>query len=155
MAIDFDKINRSVDLEGLRKDVENASANGTGDFPTVPAGKYEVALVSMEIKGTKKDNRPMLAASFKILSGEYKNQRLFMNRVIYGTKNDGNMIKSAVGWLNSMESGVDVAFQDYKQFAELVIDVAEAIDDKIEFAVEYDPEQFNSIKIVEIFDVEN
>ena len=59
MAIDFDKINRSVDLEGLRKDVENASENGTGDFPTIPAGKYEVALVSLEIKGTKKDNRPM------------------------------------------------------------------------------------------------
>lgn len=155
MAIDFDKINRSVDLEGLRKDVENASANGTGDFPTVPAGKYEVALVSMEIKGTKKDNRPMLAASFKILSGEYKNQRLFMNRVIYGTKNDGNMIKSAVGWLNSLESGVEVAFQDYKQFSDLVMEVGEAIDGKIEFAVEYDPDQFNSIKIVEIFDVEN
>ena len=49
MAIDFDKINRSVDLEGLRKDVENASENGTGDFPTIPAGKYEVALVSLEI----------------------------------------------------------------------------------------------------------
>lgn len=155
MAIDFDKINRSVDLEGLRKDVENASANGTGDFPTVPAGKYEVALVTLEIKGTKKDNRPMLAASFKILSGEYKNQRLFMNRVIYGTKNDGNMIKSAVGWLNTLESGVDVAFHDYKQFAELVMDVAEAIDGKIEFAVDYDPDQFNSIKITEIFDVEN
>ena len=155
MAIDFDKIDKSVDLEGLRKDVEEASANGTGDFPTIPAGKYEVALVSLEIKGTKKDNRPMLAASFKILSGEYKNQRLFMNRVLYGTKNDGNMIKSAVGWLNTLESGVDVAFQDYKQFAELVMDVAEAIDGKIEFAVEYDPEQFNSIKIVEIFDVEN
>ena len=155
MAIDFDKINRSVDLEGLRKDVENASANGTGDFPTVPAGKYEVALVSLEIKGTKKDNRPMLAASFKILSGEYKNQRLFMNRVIYGTKDDGRMIKSAVGWLNTLESGVDVAFHDYKQFAELVMDVAEAVDGKIEFAVEYDDSQFNSIKIVEIFDVED
>lgn len=152
MAIDFDKINRSVDLEGLRKDVENASANGTGDFPTVPAGKYEVALVSLEIKGTKKDNRPMLAASFKILSGEYKNQRLFMNRVIYGTKNDGNMIKSAVGWLNTLESGVDVAFHDYKQFADLVMDVAEAIDGKIEYAVEYDDSQFNSIKITEVFD---
>ena len=33
MAIDFDKIDKSVDLEGLRKDVEEASANGTGDFP--------------------------------------------------------------------------------------------------------------------------
>ena len=155
MAIDFDKINRSVDLEGLRKDVENASENGTGDFPTIPAGKYEVALVSLEIKGTKKDNRPMLAASFKILSGEYKNQRLFMNRVIYGTKDDGRMIKSAVGWLNTLESGVDVAFQDYKQFADLVLDVAEAIDGKLEYAVEYDDDQFNSIKIVEIFDVED
>ena len=152
MAIDFDKINRSVDLEGLRKDVANASENGTGDFPTVPAGKYEVALVSLEIKGTKKDNRPMLAASFKILSGDYKNQRLFMNRVIYGTKDDGRMIKSAVGWLNTLDSGVDVAFQDYKQFADLVMDVAEAIDGKIEYAVEYDDSQFNSIKITEVFD---
>lgn len=155
MAIDFDKINRSVDLEGLRKDVENASENGTGDFPTIPAGKYEVALVSLEIKGTKKDNRPMLAASFKILSGEFKNQRLFMNRVIYGTKDDGRMIKSAVGWLNTLESGVDVAFHDYKQFADLVLDVAEAIDGKLEYAVEYDDDQFNSIKIVEVFDVED
>lgn len=154
MAIDFDKINRSVDLEGLRKDVENASENGTGDFPTIPAGKYEVALVSLGIKGTKKDNRPMLAASFKILSGEYKNQRLFMNRVIYGTKDDGRMIKSAVGWLNTLDSGVDVAFQDYKQFADLVMDVAEAIDGKIEYAVEYDDSQFNSIKITEVFDAE-
>ena len=152
MAIDFDKINRSVDLEGLRKDVENASENGTGDFPTIPAGKYEVALVSLEIKGTKKDNRPMLAVSFKILSGEYKNQRLFLNRVIYGTTDAGRMIKSAVGWLNTLDSGVDVAFQDYNQFADLVMDVAEAIDGKIEYAVEYDDSQFNSIKITEVFD---
>lgn len=155
MAIDFDKINRSVDLEGLREDVKNASANGTGDFPTVPAGKYEVALVSLEIKGTKKDNRPMLAASFKILSGEYKNQRLFMNRVIYGTKNDANMIKSAVGWLNSLDSGVDVGFKDYKQFADVVMDVAEAIDGKLEYAVEYDNDKFNSISITEVFEAEN
>lgn len=97
----------------------------------------------------------MLAASFKILTGEYKNQRLFMNRVIYGTKNDGNMIKSAVGWLNTLDSGVDVAFQDYKQFADLVMDVAEAIDGKIEYAVEYDSEKFNSITITEVFDAEN
>ena len=75
-----------------------------------------------------------------------------MNRVIYGTKNDGRMIKSAVGWLNTLDSGVDVAFQDYKQFADLVMDVAEAIDGEIEYAVEYDDSQFNSIKITEVFD---
>ena len=97
----------------------------------------------------------MLAASFKILSGEFKNQRLFMNRVLYGTKNDGNMIKSAVGWLNTLESGVAVSFEGYKQFNQTVLDVAEAIDGTLEYAVEYDPDQFNSIKITEVFDAEN
>lgn len=155
MAIDFDKINRSVDLEGLRKDVENASANGTGDFPTIPAGKYEVALASMEIKGTKADpNRPMLAVSFKILTGEYKNQRIFMNRVLLGTKNDANMIKSAEGWLASLDSGVSTIFEDYKQFNQVVMDVAEAIDGKLEYAVDYDPDRFNSISVEEVFEVE-
>ena len=155
MAIDFDKINRSVDLEGLRKDVENASANGTGDFPTIPAGKYEAALASLEIKGTKADpNRPMLAASFKILTGEYKNQRIFMNRVLLGTKNDVNMIKSAEGWLASLDSGVSTVFEDYKQFNQVVMDVAEAIDGTLEYAVDYDPDRFNSISIDEVFEVE-
>lgn len=155
MALDFDKIDKSVDLEGLRKDVAEASANGTGDFPTIPAGTYEVKLVSLEIKGTKKDNRPMLAASFKILTGEYKNQRLFMNRVLMGTKDDGRMIKSAVGWLETLESGVPVSFEGYKQFNQLVMDVAEAIDGNLEYAVDYDDDQFNSIKITDVFEVEN
>lgn len=155
MAIDFDKINRSVDLEGLRRDVENASANGTGDFPTIPAGKYELALASLEIKGTKADpNRPMLVASFKILTGEYKNQRIFMRRVLLGTKNDANMIKWAKGWLASLDSGVSTVFEDYKQFDQVVMDVAGAIDGKLEYAVDYDPDRFNSISIEEVFEVE-
>ena len=155
MAIDFDKINRSVDLENLRKDVAAASANGTGDFPTIPAGTYEVAPVSLEIKGTKADpNRPMLAVSFKILAGEYKGQRLFMNRVLLVTKDDGRMIKSAEGWLASLESGVSTVFEDYKQFNGVVMDVAEAVVGKLEYAVEYDPDKFNSIHITEVFDAE-
>ena len=108
MAIDFDKIDRTVDLKGLQAD-----------------GKYEARVESMEIKGTKADpNRPMLAVSFKILSGEYKNQRLFMNRVLYGTKNDKNMIASAMGFLEKLDSGVPISFTSYKQFAQLVLDVA-------------------------------
>lgn len=154
MAIDFDKIDRSVDLKGLQADVEEARKNGGGDFPTIPAGKYEARVETLEIKGTKKDNRPMLAASFKILSGEYKNQRLFMNRVLYGTKNDGSMIKSAEGWLASLDSGIATAFESYKQFNQVVLDVAEAIDGKLEYVVDYDPNRFNSISIDEVFDTE-
>lgn len=154
MAIDFDKIDKSVDLKGLQADVEEAKKNGGGDFPTIPAGKYEVKLESMEIKGTKKDNRPMLSVSFKILSGEYKNQRLFMNRVLYGTKKDKNMIASAIGFLDKLDSGVPVSFTSYKQFAQLVLDVAEAVDGKLEYAVDYDDSRFNSITVDEVFEVE-
>ena len=138
------------------KAVEDAKKNGGGDFPTIPAGKYEVKLESMEIKGTKADpNRPMLAVSFKILSGEFKNQRLFMNRVLYGTKNDKNMIASAMGFLEKLDSGVPVSFTSYKQFAQLVLDVAEAIDGTLEYAVDYDDSRFNSITVEEVFEVEN
>ena len=136
MAIDFDKIDRSVDLKGLQADVEDAKKNGGGDFPTIPAGKYEVKLESMEIKGTK-------------------NQRLFMNRVLYGTKNDKNMIASAMGFLEKLDSGVPVSFTSYKQFAQLVLDVAEAIDGALEYAVDYDDSRFNSITVEEVFEVEN
>ena len=136
--------------------MEDAKKNGGGDFPTIPAGKYEVKLESMEIKGTKADpNRPMLAVSFKILSGEFKNQRLFMNRVLYGTKNDKNMIASAMGFLEKLDSGVPISFTSYKQFSQLVLDVAEAIDGNLEYAVDYDDSRFNSITVEEVFEVEN
>ena len=68
------KFNESVDLKGLQEDVKNADANG-GNFPEVPKGTYEVELASLEMKPTKKDGRPMVALSFKILGGEYKGQR--------------------------------------------------------------------------------
>ena len=140
----------------IAKGVEDAKKNGGGDFPTITAGKYEVKLESMEIKGTKADpNRPMLAVSFKILSGEFKNQRLFMNRVLYGTKNDKNMIASAMGFLEKLDSGVPVSFTSYKQFSQLVLDVAEAIDGNLEYAVDYDDSRFNSITVEEVFEVEN
>ena len=156
MALDFSKIDKTVDLKGLQADVEEAKKNGGGDFPTIPAGKYEVKVETLEIKGTKADpNRPMLAVSFKILSGEYKNQRIFLNRVLYGTKNDKNMIASAMGFLDKLDSGVPVSFTSYKQFAQMVMDIAEAIDGKLEYAIDYDDTRFNSVSIDEVFEVED
>ena len=47
----FDKWNKSVDLEGLRNDVENAS-NGKKEYVDVPVGTYEVKFVKGEVKAT-------------------------------------------------------------------------------------------------------
>lgn len=123
-------------------------------FSPVPADKYEVEVASLEIKGTKADNRPMLAVSFRILSGKYKNRRLFQNYVLQGTKNDERMIKLAIDFLYFLDSGLsyykDLRFKNYEQFAQLVMDVAEAIDGKRKYSVIYDPDEFNSIDITSV-----
>ena len=155
MAVDFSKFDKNVDLQGLQKDIEAAAENG-GDFPEIPKGQYEVRLISLELKLTKKTQAPMMAARFKILEGDYKGQNIFMNRVIYGTKNDGNMIKSALGFLKKLEApDVVIAFDSYNQFAELLMDVMEAVDGVLEYAIDYDPDAFNSVSIADVFDTED
>lgn len=127
-------------------------------FSPVPADKYEVEVATLEIKGTKADNRPMLAASFKILSGKYKNRRLFQNYVLQGTRNDERMIQLAIDFLMFLNSGLsyykDLRFKNYEQFAQLVQQVKEAVDGKRKYGVIYDPDEFNSIDIVECYDLD-
>ncbi len=155
MADVWSKFNRAVDLDGLKKDMASAGKNkGKRDYPEIPAGQYEVKLASLEQKLTKSgEKRPMVSASFKIIKGKYKNQRIFENKVIFGTKNDGAMIKGVCSFLDSLDSGLDIDFEDYGQFADLVMDVAEAVEENgLEYVVEYDPDDFYSVSIKEVFD---
>lgn len=153
--MDFSKFDKNVDIEGLKKDVKEAEKNQpSGDYPEIPKGKYEVE-IKLEMRETKNEpRRPMLSVDAKILEGEFKKSHLFMNRVIYGTKNDANMINSAVGWLKKLGTDIEIEFEGYGPFADLVMDVAEAIDGKFEYLVEYDPKAFNTISILEVFEVE-
>ena len=153
--MDFSAFDKKVDVEGLKKDVAEAEKNGSnGDYPEIPKGKYEVKFENIEMKATKKDGRPMLSVQARILEGEFKKKCVFMNRVLFGTKNDGNMIASAKGWLKKLGTNIDIEFENYSQFAELVMDVAEAVEDGFEYLIEYDPEAFNQITIKEVFEVE-
>ena len=76
-----------------------------------------------------------------------------MNRVIYGTKNDANMIQSVIGWLEKLEPSFPVEFKNYSQFSDLVADIYEEAADYVELDVNYDPDKFNSISIEEVFEV--
>ena len=153
--MDFSKFDKNVDIEGLKKDVKEAEKNQpSGDYPEIPKGKYEVE-IKLEMRETKNEpRRPMMSVDAKILEGEFKKSHIFMNRVIYGTKNDANMINSAVGWLKKLGTDIEIEFEGYGPFADLVMDVAEAIDGKFEYLVEYDPKAFNTISILEVFEVE-
>lgn len=152
--MDFSKFDSKVDIDGLKKDIAEAKSRGyDGDYPEIPKGKYEVRIEKMEMRETKKDARPMFSVSMSILEGEYKKLSIFMNRVLFGTKNDGNMIQSVIGWMDKLGTEINIDFESYSQFADLILDVAEKVDElDLEYLVEYDPNAFNSIAIKKIFE---
>ena len=151
---DFSKFDKQIDLNQLRKDMEEVKKNsGSGNYDEVPEGSYRVKCERLEI-GTTKDGRPILKAMMRILEGDYKKQCIFFNRVLYGTKNDANMIASAEGWLESLEPSEDigpVVFNGYGKFADLVMDIAEDVSE-LEYEVSYFPDEFNSVQINEVYE---
>lgn len=149
--MDFSKFDKQINSEDLKKDIAAAAENNQ-QFEETPAGTYTVKVENLEI-GETKDHRPMLKAMFRITEGDQKKRCLFMNRVLFGTKNDAAMIASAIGFLKSLDSGIDIEFESYSQFADLVLDVFEEIESTLEYEVEYDSEAFNSVSIKDVFEV--
>lgn len=175
--MDLKALDSQINFDQLQKDIDEAKENGgTGNYPELPSGYYVVTCENLEL-GETKDGRPMVKWRFRTVEAadkdtildaigkrinnsnaeeffeNYKGKKkpcMFMNRVIYGTKNDGNMIQSVVGWLEKLECDFDVSFHGYAQFNDVILDVAEDIDG-IELLVFYDPEAFNSVSLVEVF----
>lgn len=180
MAIDFSALDKKVNFSELNAQIKEAEENGgTGNYEELPKGEYIVRIENMEI-GETKDGRPMLKVMARVQEAvtedfeddnicdnsnepainffkNYKGKKkpcIFMNRVLYGTKNDGNMIASAVGWVNSLEpQDTTAVFESYSQFNDCVLDIFEEIEDAVEFHVVYDPDAFNSISVVATYDI--
>ena len=147
----FEKWNKKIDVKGLAEDVKQASQNtGGGNYVDVPVGIYEVKLAKAEVKATKNGD-PMATLQFKVLDGEYKNQSIWMNQVI----TQGFQINIMNEFLRSMDTDVEIEFIDYAQYNDMLMDVVEACDGKLEFALDYDVNNkgFNTYKITEIFEV--
>lgn len=151
--MDFSKFDKEVNLDQLKADAAEAAENGVGEYPEVPDGTYVGKIESMEL-GATKDGRPMLKVMFRITEGEYEKSCLFMNRVVYGTKNDANMIASVIGFLSNLDSEVQpIIFEGYAQLADLVLDIMEDIDGVLEYEIEYKKDAFNNISIKDVFEV--
>ena len=149
--MDFSKFDKRVDLEGLKQDIMDAEENGGGDFKEVPHGKYEVAITKLELTESKKGD-PMVSVWFKVTNGEYKGSLIFMNQVI----TQGFQIHIADEFLRSLETTVDVQFESYSQYAEMLADIFEEIEDKVEFVLDYGENKkgYNTFEIIDSFEVE-
>lgn len=145
--MDFAKFDKLIDQKALQKEVKEA-ANMMSD---VPKGSYTVGIDKMELKATK-DGRPMFFIQARISEGDHKNKCLFMNRVIYGTKNDANMISSVVTILDKFQTETVPEFVSYTQFADLIADIYEEVQGNVLCDIDYDPDAFNSISITDVYD---
>ena len=145
----FEKWNSNVDLKGLQEDVKKAQEDNKGEFEKVPYGEYEVKLDKLELKATKKGD-PMVSAWFTILEGKYKKSKLFLNQVI----TQGFQIHLMNTFLKSMGTDLVVEFVDYKQYADLLLDIAEECDkNNLEFAIKYeDNKGYDKFTITEVFE---
>ena len=155
--MDFEKFDEMVDLDGLKADIAAASNGGSGaERKDVPHGTYEVEIEKLELTTTKTSGKPMITCWFRVLSeGEYLGQMIFMNQVV----SQGFQIHLVNEFLRSIADAPDaptITFESYSQYAQLIMDVAEYIDGKFEYALHYGqtPKGYDTFEIEEIFELE-
>lgn len=149
----WDEFDRAIDTKGLQEDIKEAAENGGGNFKEVPVGKYEVAVEKMELVKSKSKGEPMVTIWFKVVGKDdpYKGSLIFMNQVI----TQGFQIHIVNELLRAMDTGKDIHFDTYRQYGNLLMDIHEAIDKKVEFALDYSENSkgYKVFEIEEVFDV--
>ncbi|MEA4831591.1 MAG: DUF669 domain-containing protein [Oscillospiraceae bacterium] len=147
----WDEFDKLYNTEELAKEVEEQKESG-GSFTPVPFGDYEVNINKMELTKSKA-GAPMVSIWFKVVSeGEYKGSLIFYNQVIA----QSFCIHKVNELLLSMDTGLDIDFKTYKQYAQLLMDMHEAIDGKLEFGLSYEEGKkgFGTYEITDVFEVE-
>lgn len=150
MAIDFKKFNQQFPADKMKEQMKEAAENSGNNLPD---GEYTVKLDKMEL-GESSKGALMIKAQFRITEGEHKKQCIFKNQVLTGTKNDGFMMVKAKEFLESLDSGIDVVFEDWEQFNDLVLDIAEAVqEDDLRYLVVLDTDgKYQNMEIADIMD---
>ena len=158
MAVDFSAFDAKMD-PNLQEDVKNAK-----EYEDVPNGDYIVNVDKMEVKMTKAGDKLMFAVQMSIKENSdgsksnQKGRKIFFNRVISGNRvseswNDGKAIKSVITWLDKLETDLVPEFVNYSDFAELVLDIFQEIQGKVELDVTYKASDFNPVSINEVYDI--
>jgi hypothetical protein len=128
----------------IAKEVEEASS-GSVERKEVPFGDYEVKITKLEIAANSFEGEyngmPELNVWFRIIGdGEYSGQMLFMTKRLVSLKKPSAtpfMISKVSDFLNSLESGVPVVFENLEQYANMVATIFNEIDGRAEYQLAY------------------
>lgn len=104
--------NFNIDMEQFKADVAEIQeqAPKKREYKEPTDGTYTCDLVSLELGTNKAGDKLMLKGSFRIAEGEFNNQRLWVNKVLTGTRNDSFSVKTAIDFLNSLGAVQDVEY---------------------------------------------
>lgn len=158
IKMDFDKFDKMVNNEEIKKQMEVAP-----EYDDVPKGIYMAVIDKMEIKPTKAQDKLMFAVQLGITETieapkKQDKRKLFFNRVICGNKtterwNDGVAIKGVISWVEKLLDEDDpIEFKNYSQFADEILDIYQDICPQVVLKIDYDPDAFNPVSILEVFD---
>lgn len=146
----WDEFDKQIDTKSLAEEVKNS-----GDAPVykdVPEGQYEVQIEKMELVKSKQGGKPMASVWFKIISdGEFKGSRMFMNQIL----EQPFQIHNFNEFMRSLGTDLEITFESYKQYGNLMMDVHEAISGHLEYAVNFSKNNkgYPVYEIEEIFEV--
>lgn len=150
--------NFDFDLNDIEESLQTIQNNDITDREVRP-GKYEVKIEKIELKATKDGGKPMAFVQMRIQDGEFKNMCLFYNQVLVGfDKNTGKLTAFGIHnfnkFLKSLDSGVQIVFKDFKQYANLMLDVSELVEN-LTYLIEFTKKgDFANYKVLEIFEDE-
>ena len=100
----FEKWNKNMDVEGIRKDLTDIESNKK-EYKEVPCDVYEVEITKLFLDESKNSGLPMMKVWFKVVSdGEYKNQLIFMNQMLMNKDGKMNGLHWANEFLRSLKS---------------------------------------------------
>lgn len=104
--------NFNIDFEQFQSDVAEIQEQEPKkrEYKEPTDGTYQCDLVSLELGTNKAGDKLMLKGSFRIAEGEFSNQRLWVNKVLTGTRNDSFAVKTAIDFLNSLGAVQDVEY---------------------------------------------
>ena len=145
----WEKWDKKIDTAGLKNDVKKAADNKQ-EYRDVPKGKYEVKITKLELKATKKADEPMLSCWLKVIGGAQKGQYIFYNQML----TTGFGIHMANEFLRSLESGIEISFENFRQFNDLLMDITEAIESEgLEYVLDYgeNDKGYKTYRIEDVF----
>lgn len=156
----FDKYASKINAEELAQSQKEITenANGGGNYPEVPVGKYEVKIEKMEAKMSKTSNNPMVCIWFKILNGSFENSMIFYN----GTFHEDWMRHRVVDLLSAIldddthkaEINLILKDSDITEVNNFVMDIHEQVDGTFEYLLDYGQRKgYNTYTIEEVYDL--